>query len=34
VRSYEASDRSQAAASAASSQVTERYLGFIAHWKP
>jgi myo-inositol catabolism protein IolC len=34
VRGYEASDRSQAAASAASSEVAERYLGFIAHWKP
>jgi myo-inositol catabolism protein IolC len=34
VRDYEASDRGEAAASAAQSQVAERYLGFIAHWKP
>jgi myo-inositol catabolism protein IolC len=34
VRDYEASDRGEAAASAARSQVAERYLGFIAHWKP
>ena len=34
VRPYEASDRSEAAASAGSSQVAERYLGFIAQWKP
>ena len=34
VRDYEASDRSEAAASAARNQVAERYLGFIAHWKP
>jgi myo-inositol catabolism protein IolC len=34
VRSYEASGQSEAAARAASSQVAERYLGFIAHWKP
>jgi myo-inositol catabolism protein IolC len=34
VRSYEASGQSEAAASAARSQIAERYLGFIAHWKP
>ena len=34
VRDYEASDRGEAAASAASSQVAERYLAFVAHWKP
>ena len=34
VRAYEASDRSEAAASAGSSQIAERYLGFIAQWKP
>jgi myo-inositol catabolism protein IolC len=34
VRAYEASDRGEAAASAGSSQVAERYLGFIAQWKP
>jgi len=34
VRDYEASDHGEAAASAASSQVAERYLAFVAHWKP
>ena len=34
VRAYEASDRSEAAASAGSSQIAERYLSFIAQWKP
>jgi myo-inositol catabolism protein IolC len=34
VRAYEASGRTEAAASAGSSQVAERYLGFIAQWKP
>ena len=34
VRDFEASDHGEAAASAARSQVAERYLGFIAHWKP
>ena len=33
VRDYEASDRSEAAAGAARSQIAERYLGFVAHWK-
>jgi myo-inositol catabolism protein IolC len=34
VRGYEASDRSETAARAARTQVTERYLGFVAQWKP
>jgi myo-inositol catabolism protein IolC len=34
VRDYEASDRSETAARAARTQVTERYLGFVAQWKP
>lgn len=34
VRDFEASGRGEAAASAARGQVTERYLGFVAHWKP
>ncbi len=34
VRAYEASGRSETAASAGSSQIAERYLGFIAQWKP
>jgi myo-inositol catabolism protein IolC len=33
VRDFEASDHGEAAASAARAQVTELYLGFIAHWK-
>jgi len=33
VREYEASDRSEAAASRVRAQVAERYLGFVAHWK-
>jgi myo-inositol catabolism protein IolC len=34
VRAYEASGQREAAASAGSAQIAERYLGFIAHWKP
>jgi myo-inositol catabolism protein IolC len=34
VRAYEASDRSEAAARAGSSQIAQRYLGFVAQWKP
>lgn len=34
VRDFEASDHGEAAASAARAQVAERYLGFVAHWKP
>jgi myo-inositol catabolism protein IolC len=34
VRDFEASDRSETAARAARAQVTERYLGFVEHWKP
>ena len=34
VREYEASDRGESAASAARDQVAERYLGFVAQWKP
>jgi len=34
VRDFEASDHDEAAASAACGQVAERYLGFVAHWKP
>jgi myo-inositol catabolism protein IolC len=34
VRDFEASDHGEAAASAARGQVAERYLGFVAHWKP
>ncbi len=34
VRDFEASDHDEAAASAARGQVAERYLGFVAHWKP
>jgi myo-inositol catabolism protein IolC len=33
VRDYEASHHEEVAASAARSQIAERYLGFIAHWK-
>ncbi len=32
VRDYEASDHSQTAARHAAATVTERYLGFVAHW--
>jgi myo-inositol catabolism protein IolC len=34
VRDYEASDHGETAASAARSQIAERYLGFVAQWKP
>jgi myo-inositol catabolism protein IolC len=34
VRDFEASDHGEAAASAVRAQVAERYLGFVAHWKP
>ena len=34
IRAYEASDRGGAAASAARDQIAERYLGFVAQWKP
>ena len=34
VREYEASDHGEAAAGAARGQIAERYLGFVAHWKP
>jgi myo-inositol catabolism protein IolC len=34
VREYEASDRGETAASRARDQVAERYLGFVAQWKP
>ena len=34
VRAYEASGQSEAAASAGRAQIAERYLGFVAHWKP
>ena len=34
VRDYEASHHEEVAASAARSQIAERYLGFVAHWKP
>jgi myo-inositol catabolism protein IolC len=34
VRDYEASDHSETASRAARAQVTERYLGFVAQWKP
>jgi myo-inositol catabolism protein IolC len=34
VRDYEASDHSETAARAARTQITERYLGFVAQWKP
>lgn len=33
VRDFEASDHSEAAARAARTQITERYLGFVADWK-
>src|SRR5579863_2416172 len=33
VRDYEASDQGEAAASRVRSQVADRYLGFVAHWK-
>ena len=33
VRDFEASDRGTAAARAAKAQITDRYLGFVAHWK-
>jgi myo-inositol catabolism protein IolC len=34
VRDYEAPGHDEAAASAARDQIAERYLGFVAHWKP
>src|ERR1700733_4999596 len=34
VRDFEASDRGEAAASAARAQVAERYVDFFAQWKP
>ena len=34
IRAYEASDRGDAAASAARAQIADRYLGFVARWKP
>ncbi len=34
VRDFETSDHGEAAASAVRAQVAERYLGFVAHWKP
>jgi myo-inositol catabolism protein IolC len=34
IRGYEASDRGEAAASAARDQIAERYLAFVAHWRP
>lgn len=34
VRDFEASDQGEAAASRARNQIAERYLGFVAHWKP
>jgi myo-inositol catabolism protein IolC len=34
VRDYEASGHDEAAARAARDQIAERYLGFVAHWKP
>jgi myo-inositol catabolism protein IolC len=34
VRDYQAAGRSPASADAGRAQVAERYLGFIAHWKP
>jgi len=34
VRDYEASDRGDAAASAARAQIAERYVDFFAQWKP
>jgi myo-inositol catabolism protein IolC len=34
IRDYEASDRGEAAASTARDQIADRYLGFVAHWKP
>jgi myo-inositol catabolism protein IolC len=34
VGDFEASDHGEAAASAVRAQVAERYLGFVAHWKP
>jgi myo-inositol catabolism protein IolC len=34
VRDYEASDRGAAAAERVRATVAERYLGFVAHWKP
>ena len=34
VRAYEASGPDEAAASTARDQIAERYLGFVAHWKP
>jgi myo-inositol catabolism protein IolC len=34
VRDYEASDRGDAAANRVRDQVAERYIGFVAHWKP
>jgi myo-inositol catabolism protein IolC len=34
VRDYEESDRGETAANRAQNQVAERYLGFVAQWKP
>jgi len=34
VRDYQASGHGEAAANAARDQIAERYLGFVAHWKP
>jgi myo-inositol catabolism protein IolC len=34
IRDYEASTRDYAAATAARDQIAQRYLGFVAHWKP
>ena len=34
VREYEASDHGETAAGRARDQVAERYLAFVAHWKP
>jgi myo-inositol catabolism protein IolC len=34
VRDYEASDRGETAADRARDQVAQRYLGFVAQWKP
>jgi myo-inositol catabolism protein IolC len=34
VSKYEASDQDEAARTAARERIAERYLGFIAHWKP
>jgi myo-inositol catabolism protein IolC len=34
IRDYQASTRDDAAATAARDQIAQRYLGFVAHWKP